>query len=77
MGKTDIVANLNFFMSVPVRPDGGMAIAEGHSRPGDHIELRAETDVLVALSNCPQVNNPANNYRPTPIRLIVTQPAEC
>ena len=76
MGKTDIVANLNFFMSVPVQPDGGMAIAEGHSNPGDHIELRAEMDVLVALSNCPQVNNPANNYRPTPIRLIVTQPAE-
>jgi uncharacterized protein len=75
MGKTDIVANINFFMSVPVQVDGTMAIALGHSKPGDYVELHAETDVLVAISNCPQVNNPCNNYRPTPIRLIVTPPA--
>jgi hypothetical protein len=48
-----------------------MAIVPGHSKPGDTVELRAEMDVLVALSNCPQINNPANNYNPTPIRLIV------
>jgi urea carboxylase-associated protein 1 len=72
MGKTDIVANINFFMSVPVQPDGTMAIAQGHSKSGDYVELRAEMDVLVAISNCPQVNNPANNYNPTPVRLIVT-----
>lgn len=71
LGKKDIVANLNFFMSVPVRPDGAMAIVDGHSKPGDLIELRAETDVLAALSNCPQVNNPANGFNPTPIRLIM------
>ena len=72
LGKQDIVANLNFFMSVPVLPDGRMAIVEGHSKPGDNVALRAEMDVLVALSNCPQVNNPANNFNPTPIRLMVT-----
>lgn len=75
LGKRDIVANLNFFMSVPVLPDGQMAIAAGHSRPGDSVTLRAEMDVLVALSNCPQVNNPANNFNPTPIRLIVNSGA--
>jgi uncharacterized protein len=75
MGKTDIVANINFFMSVPVQMDGGMAIAVGYSKPGDYVELRAEMDVLVAISNCPQVHNPCNNYRPTPVRLIVTHPA--
>jgi uncharacterized protein len=71
LGKKDIVANLNFFMHVPITPDGGMAIVQGLSRPGDYVDLRAEMDVLVALSNCPQINNPANDYRPTPIRVAV------
>jgi uncharacterized protein YcgI (DUF1989 family) len=52
-----------------------MAIAVGHSKSGDYVELRAEMDVLVAISKCPQVHNPCNNYRPTPVRLIVTHPA--
>jgi uncharacterized protein YcgI (DUF1989 family) len=71
LGKKDIVANLNFFMSVPVQADGTMAIVEGHSKPGDAVELRADMDVLVALSNCPQINNPASNFKPTPIQLVI------
>lgn len=71
MGWRDIVPNVNFFMSVPVGAAGEAAIAAGTSRPGEHIDLRAEMDVLVAISNCPQMNNPCNNYNPTPIRLIV------
>ena len=71
LGRKDIVANVNFFMNVPVEPDGRMAIADGRSRPGDHIDLRAETDVLAVVSNCPQIYNPCNGGRPTPIRLLV------
>jgi uncharacterized protein len=71
LGKKDIVANLNFFMYVPIGQDGEMAIVTGVSKAGDYVDLRAETDVLVALSNCPQINNPANNYNPTPIRISV------
>ncbi|MBI3456846.1 MAG: DUF1989 domain-containing protein [Candidatus Rokubacteria bacterium] len=74
LGKQDIVANVNFFMNVPVGPDGAMAIAVGPSRPGDHVDLRAEMDVLVALSNCPQIYNPASGGRPTPIRLVISEP---
>jgi uncharacterized protein len=75
LGKKDIVANLNFFMNVPVGPDGALAITDGLSRPGDYLDLRAEMDVLVALSNCPQIYNPCNGGRPTPIRLVVYEPA--
>lgn len=75
LGKRDIVANLNFFMYVPVGPNGEMAIADGFSKPGDIVELRAEMDVLAVLSNCPQIYNPANGYRPTPI-LVETIAAE-
>jgi urea carboxylase-associated protein 1 len=71
LGKKDIVANLNWFMNVPVDPDGRMGIVEGLSKPGDYVDLRAEMDVLAAISNCPQTRNPCNGFRPTPIRIIV------
>ena len=71
LGMEDIVANVNFFMYVPIGRDGQMAIVEGLSKAGDYIDLKAEMDVLAVLSNCPQINNPANAYNPTPIRVIV------
>ena len=74
LGRKDIVANINFFMYVPVEADGTMAIVEGLSNPGDYVDLRAERDVLAVLSNCPQINNPATGFKPTPIRVIVWKP---
>lgn len=71
LGKKDIVANINFFMYVPIGSEGEMAIVDGLSKPGDHVDLRAEMDVLAVISNCPQINNPANAYNPTPIQVIV------
>ena len=69
MDRRDITSNVNFFMNVPIRPDGELAIVGGLSKPGDQVTLRAEMDVLVVLSNCPQVNNPCNGFDPTPIRV--------
>jgi urea carboxylase-associated protein 1 len=74
MGPRDLVANLNFFMYVPVAADGSMGMGPGISKPGDYVELRAEMDVLAVLSNCPQRNNPVNDFNPTPVRAIVYQP---
>lgn len=71
LGLQDIVANVNWFMYVPVEPDGRMAIVGGRSKPGDSVDLRAEMDVLAVISNCPQMHNPANAYQPTPIRVQV------
>jgi urea carboxylase-associated protein 1 len=70
MDQRDIPANLNFFMYVPVREDGSTEILEGRSNAGDYVDLAAERDVLVAISNCPQLYNPCNGWNPTPIRLI-------
>jgi hypothetical protein len=75
LGPRDIVANINFFMNVPVRPDGTTEIVEGLSEPGDFVDLRAERDVLVVISNCPQLYNPCSGWDPTPIRLIEWRPA--
>jgi urea carboxylase-associated protein 1 len=71
MTKRDITANINFFMNVPVTPEGGLSFADGISAPGKYVELRAEMDVMVLISNCPQLNNPCNAYNPTPIRLLI------
>ena len=68
MGKRDLPSNINFFMNVPVTPDGGLTFVDGVSAPGRYVEMRAEMDVLVLISNCPQLNNPCNGYNPTPIR---------
>jgi len=76
MGKRDLPSNINFFMNVPVTPDGGLSFADGVSAPGRYVEMRAETDVLVLISNCPQLNNPCNAYNPTPVRLLVWDPVD-
>jgi urea carboxylase-associated protein 1 len=74
LGKRDIVSNINWFMNVPVEEDGTLGIVDGISAPGLTVSMRAETDVLVLVSNCPQVNNPCNGFDPTPVRMVVTEP---
>ena len=69
--KRDITHNINFFMNVPVTPDGGLTFEDGLSAPGEYVELTAEMNVIVLISNCPQLNNPCNAYNPTPIEVIV------
>jgi uncharacterized protein len=73
MGRRDIVPNINFFMRVPVEGAGKAAIARADSAPGSYVELRAEMHVIAVISNCPQINNPANDYNPTAIQLVVTE----
>jgi urea carboxylase-associated protein 1 len=71
-GKRDIVSNINFFMNVPVEADGALGIVDGISAPGLTVDLRADVDVIVVMSNCPQINNPCNGFNPTTVRMIVT-----
>ncbi|MCB1875642.1 MAG: DUF1989 domain-containing protein [Chromatiales bacterium] len=70
IAKRDIGHNINFFMNVPVTEDGGLTFEDGISAPGKYVELRACTDVIVLVSNCPQLNNPCNGYNPTPIEIL-------
>lgn len=69
--KRDIAHNINFFMNVPITPDGGLSFADGVSGPGKYVEMRAAMDVIVLISNCPQLNNPCNAYNPTPVAVLV------
>ncbi len=71
LNKADIGANINFFMNVPVTPEGGLTFEDGISAPGKYVELKAHMDVIVLISNCPQLNNPCNGYNPTPAEVLV------
>lgn len=71
LDKRDIGHNINFFMNVPVTPQGGLTFEDGLSAPGKYVEMRAEMDVIVLISNCPQLNNPCNAYNPTPIEVLI------
>ena len=74
MTKRDITHNINFFMNVPVTPEGGLSFEDGISAPGKYVELTARMDVIVLISNCPQLNNPCNGYDPTPVEVSVWGP---
>ena len=71
LDKRDIAHNINFFMNVPVTAEGGLTFADGLSAPGKYVEMRAEMNVIVLISNCPQLNNPCNAYEPTPVEFLI------
>jgi urea carboxylase-associated protein 1 len=72
LGRKDIVPNINWFMRVPVATDGAAAVALGVSPAGCQVTLRADMDALAVISNCPQINNPCNGFKPTPIRVEIS-----
>ena len=75
MDERDMVANINFFAYVPVGPKGEMDFKPPISKPGDYVDLRAERDVLTIISNCPQMNNPAAGFNPSPLQVTIWDPA--
>jgi urea carboxylase-associated protein 1 len=74
LNKRDLPANINFFMNVPVTPEGGLQFADGVSSPGKYVELTARMDLVCLISNCPQLNNPCNGWNPTPVEVLIWNP---
>ncbi|MDQ6522536.1 urea carboxylase-associated family protein [Nocardioides sp. LHD-245] len=70
--ELDAIASL--FMNIAIGPDGGLEIVLPTSRAGDHIDLRAERSLLVAVSACPQERNPCNGFEPSDIALSTSNP---
>ena len=71
IGAAEIAHNINFFMNVPVTPDGGLAFEDGLSAPGKYVEIQAAREIYALISNCPQLNNPCNGWNPTPVRVLI------
>jgi urea carboxylase-associated protein 1 len=71
LDKADITHNINFFMNVPVTEAGGLTFEDGISAPGKYVEMKACMNIIVLISNCPQLNNPCNGYNPTPVEVLI------
>ena len=69
--KRDLAPNINFFMNVPITEDGYYKFDDGVSAPGKYVEMEALEDVMILISNCPQLNNPCNAYNPTPVQCVI------
>jgi uncharacterized protein len=71
LGKRDIVANVNFFVKVVVDEQGALHFDAAHAKPGAFVELRAEMNTLVVLSNTPHPLDPSTTYAPKPVALTI------
>ncbi|HEX2736466.1 MAG TPA: urea amidolyase associated protein UAAP1 [Polyangiaceae bacterium] len=70
LGERDIVPNVNFFTQIKPSLDGKLEWAT-QAQAGASVDLRAEMDVLVVLSNTPHPWDPGNKYAPRPLELVV------
>lgn len=75
LGPRDLVSNVNFFSKVTVAGDGGMHFRPGNSRAGDHVELRAEMNVLTIVNTCQHPLDTNPKYQPKPIKLSLRKVA--
>ena len=64
---------LNLFMNIPWSDTGELAFEPPVSKPGDYVVLRAEMDLVIVFSACPQDMVPINgtDQRPTEAHFLV------
>ncbi|MEA2269847.1 MAG: uncharacterized protein QOD55_644 [Solirubrobacteraceae bacterium] len=71
IGRDRVTDPFNVFMNTTVDASGGMVILQAPSAAGDHIDLRAEMDLIVAVSACAADVTDCNGGRCTGIGLVV------
>jgi urea carboxylase-associated protein 2 len=71
LGPRDIGPCINFFAPLTTDRTGRLAWQDEGLKPGDYVDLRAEMDVLAALSNCPHPLSPDPVWQPRPVRAIL------
>lgn len=68
--RADIPLPVTFFAPVETDPEGRFIWNEAKRAQQDFVDLRAEMDLLIAISNCPHPLDPAPDYAPGPIEMI-------
>jgi urea carboxylase-associated protein 2 len=71
LGARDIAACTTFFAPVQVNQYGGIEWRDDVVEPGDFVDLRAEMNLIVALSNCPHPMAPGQIPEAHPVRAII------
>jgi uncharacterized protein YcgI (DUF1989 family) len=69
----NVPAPLNLFMNIPWDDDGDLGFKAPKGKPGDYVRLKAERDVVVVMSACPQDILDVNNKKPTDAEFIVEE----
>jgi len=69
----DVIDVFNVFMSVRLDADGNFEILPSRVTIDDYIDLRAEMDILAAISACPAKDSPTNNHRSSPLGIKIYQ----
>ena len=70
MGKRDMIPAINFFRKVDVKEGSKLELSSQRAEPGSYIELRAEMNVLLVLSNTPHVME-EGEYNPSDVQLTL------
>ena len=65
-----ISTTFNIFMRVDVAPDGAVAVKPPLSKAGDRIELRAEMDLICALTACSAEGSNNGTFKPIDFEII-------
>ena len=70
MGKRDMIPAINFFRKVDVKDGSRLELSSQRATPESYIELRAEMNVLLILSNTPHVME-EGEYNPSDVQLTL------
>ena len=76
ISKAQVHGAFAAFLNMGYLPDGRTLIQEPISKPGDYVDLRAEMDIVIAVSACPQILNACNAFNPTPLGIVLYEPGE-
>jgi urea carboxylase-associated protein 2 len=71
LGVADVPTPIAFFADLRTDEDGRFVWHGGAAAPGRLVELRAEMNLLVAVSNCPHPFDPRPDYAPGPVEATV------
>jgi uncharacterized protein YcgI (DUF1989 family) len=71
IGPDDVGDVFNLFMSASLSPDGTFAIQPSRVTTEDHLDLRADMNILTAISACPATTTPTNGGRSAPLAVTI------
>jgi len=73
LSRRDVMPCITFFAPVRTTAEGGFRWQDGLVKPGAHVVLRAEMNLLAVLSNCPHPLDPRADYDPGAVETVLWQ----
>ncbi|MGY3692874.1 urea carboxylase-associated protein 2 [Bradyrhizobium sp. USDA 3240] len=70
LDRRDVHPCVSFFAPVAIDADGKFVWSDARRQKGDFVDLRAEMNLLIALSNCPHPLDPAESYPRTSVEIV-------